>query len=64
MRAILLFVGLMLAWALIFSLPTMLLWNWLMPHLFGAPVIDLWQALGLALLARFLLGTGSSKNNS
>ena len=32
------------------------LWNWLLPTLFGAPAIGFWQALGLLLLCRILLG--------
>jgi hypothetical protein len=33
-----------------------LLWNWLMPSLFGAPIISFWQALGLLALCRILFG--------
>ena len=33
-----------------------LLWNWLMPPLFGLPVISFWQALGLLALSRILVG--------
>jgi len=39
---------------LILALPTMWLWNWLMPHLFGLVTINFWQALGLNFLS-FLL---------
>ena len=35
---------------------TMLLWNWLMPVLFGTPAISFVQALGLILLSRIILG--------
>jgi hypothetical protein len=34
----------------------MLLWNWLMPVLFGWQTIDFFQALGLLVLSRILLG--------
>ena len=34
----------------------MLLWNWLLPMLFGWKQITLWQALGLLLLSRILFG--------
>ena len=34
----------------------MLLWNWLMPDIFGLTVINFWQALGLFLLTRILFG--------
>jgi hypothetical protein len=37
--------------ALIMALPTMLLWNWLMPTIFKLPEITFWQALGLIALA-------------
>ena len=34
----------------------MILWNWLMPTLFGLRLITFWQALGLLFLCRFLFG--------
>jgi len=34
----------------------MLLWNWLMPALFGWQTIDFWQAVGLLVLSKILLG--------
>lgn len=33
-----------------------LLWNWLLPTLFGWPSITFWQALGLLALCRILVG--------
>jgi hypothetical protein len=33
-----------------------LLWNWLLPPLFGWSVITFWQALGLLALCRILFG--------
>ena len=35
---------------------TMSLWNNLMPYLFHLPLLSYWQALGLLLLSRLLLG--------
>ena len=32
------------------------LWNWLLPALFGWPVLTFWQALGLLALCRILFG--------
>jgi hypothetical protein len=32
------------------------LWNWLMPDLFGLPVLRFWQAVGLMLLSWILFG--------
>jgi hypothetical protein len=34
----------------------MMLWNWLIPSLFHGPVLTFWQALGLLVLSRLLLG--------
>lgn len=34
----------------------MLLWNWLMPELFGWHAIGFWQAVGLLVLSKVLLG--------
>jgi hypothetical protein len=47
-------VVLALALAFIFGLFVMLLWNWLMPELFGLTYIDYWQAWGLVLLTHIL----------
>jgi hypothetical protein len=44
-----------------FSAIVMLLWNWLMPAIFGLASISIWQSLGLLALARILfsgLGAG------
>jgi hypothetical protein len=35
---------------------TMLLWNWLMPAIFGLPALSLLQAFGLLALSRILVG--------
>jgi hypothetical protein len=40
------------------------LWNWLMPALFGLKLITFWQALGLLVLSRILVGgLGGGSNN-
>lgn len=36
----------------------MLLWNWLMPYLFGVPTVTYWQAFGILILAKMLFGFG------
>jgi len=54
-EAILLVVGLLLLYALILAFPTMILWNWLMPRIFGLTQIDIFQALGLNFLSSILL---------
>ena len=42
--------------AFIFGYFVMLLWNWLMPEIFGLGLINYWQAFGLIVLARILVG--------
>jgi hypothetical protein len=54
------FLGLIVVFAIILSIPTMILWNWLMPTIFGLIEIDIWQALGLNILFSILFK--SSKN--
>lgn len=36
----------------------MLLWNWLMPELFGLSTINYWKAMGLLVLAKIIFGFG------
>jgi hypothetical protein len=36
------------------GLVVMLLWNWLMPEIFGLPAIDYWKAWGLLVLSWIL----------
>jgi len=38
------------------ALALMLLWNWLVPALFAIGTITFWQALGLLILLRILIG--------
>lgn len=40
----------------LFGWIVMLLWNWLMPDLFGLSTISFWQAAGLLLLCKILFG--------
>lgn len=39
-----------------FGLVIMLLWNWLMPMIFGLTVITYWQGIGILALASILFG--------
>jgi len=48
---------------LLLTLPTLWLWNWLMPVIFGLPVINFWQALGLNLLSGLLIKNYSGKSS-
>ena len=45
-----------IAFAGIIGLAISWLWNCLMPSLFNLPIIGFWQAIGLAVLARLLIG--------
>jgi magnesium-transporting ATPase (P-type) len=47
----------------VLSLATMLLWNWLMPMIFGITSITYLQAMGLLILSKILL-TGIGKRPS
>ncbi len=38
----------------LFGWVTMSLWNWLVPALFGGPMVTFWQALGLLVLSKIL----------
>ena len=42
--------------AFIFGYFVMLLWNWLMPDIFGLTEINYWQAFGIIILARLIFG--------
>jgi hypothetical protein len=44
------------AFALAFGWFVMLLWNWLMPVIFGLGAISYWQAFGLVVLAKLIFG--------
>ena len=50
------FVLFVVAAVLVLGAVVMGLWNWLMPDLFGWRTISLWQAVGLLVLSRILLG--------
>lgn len=56
-RWIILGVGAALLFAFLFGYFVMLLWNWLMPEMFGLGVINYWQAFGIIILARLIFGT-------
>lgn len=49
--------------SLVLALPVMLLWDWLMPILFGLPPITWLQAWGLMLLCSFLFKSHSTKKD-
>ena len=51
---IFLVIGILMLAVILFGAPLMVLWNWLMPTIFGIPEIGFWQACGLQLLATIL----------
>ena len=61
------FLGIIAAggFAILFGYVVMLLWNWLMPLLFGLSLINFWQAVGIIILAKLLFGGfGGHKHKS
>lgn len=47
--------------SVVLSIPVLLLWNWLMPTIFGITKITLGQAWGISLLCGILFGQDSSE---
>jgi hypothetical protein len=60
---IFLVIGILMLAVILFGAPLMVLWNWLMPTIFGLPEIGFWQACGLQLLATILFKSTSFKTN-
>lgn len=50
--------------ALLIGGPLWLLWNWVMPIIFGLPYITFWQAVGLNLLATILFKSNVNINKN
>jgi hypothetical protein len=55
--------------AILFGFIIMWLWNWLMPEIFGLTTLTYWQAVGIFILLKILLGgmgghSGSKKKHS
>jgi hypothetical protein len=46
---------------LLFGYGFMLLWNWLMPEIFGLPSLTYWKAVGILVMAKLLFGSFESK---
>ncbi len=51
-------IALAVLFAFLFGWIVMLLWNWLMPEIFGLKAISYWQAWGLVLLSHILVKPG------
>ena len=47
-------IGVFLGVGLFLSIPLCLLWNWLMPTIFGLPTLNLLEAFGLSVLVTLL----------
>ena len=52
------------ALGIVFGFAIMLLWNWLMPNLFGLKGITYWQGIGIFILAKFIFGFGMGSSSS
>ena len=61
-EAIAAFIGMIAIAIVLLGYPLMLLWNWLMPVIFGLPEITFWQAIGLNLLSTILFKSTTIKN--
>jgi hypothetical protein len=53
-EAIALFIGTIAIIIVLLGYPVMLLWNWLIPEIFGLSEITFWQAIGLNILCTIL----------
>ena len=49
--------------AFLFGWVIMLLWNWLMPEIFGLGTITYWQGFGIFFLAKILFGFGGDHSS-
>jgi hypothetical protein len=50
--------------SIVFAIPVWLLWNWLMPMIFGLTKLTLWQAWGVTFLSALLFKSGSGTVSS
>ncbi len=52
-----------IAFLLLFGYGFMLLWNWLMPDVFGLPILTYWKAVGILVMAKLLFGHFEGKGH-
>jgi len=52
-----------IAFLLLFGYGFMLLWNWLMPDVFGLPSLSYWQGVGILVMAKLLFGSFEGKGH-
>jgi hypothetical protein len=62
-EAIAAFLGMIAIAIVLLGYPLMMLWNWLMPVIFGLPEITFWQAIGLNLLSTVLFKSTTIKKD-
>ena len=56
-------IGVFIGYGIVLSIPLWLLWNWLMPHIFGLPTINVLEALGLSVLITLMAPRSIQFNN-
>ena len=49
---------------LLLALPVFIVWNLVVPDVFGLPTITFWQALGISMLTRMLFAPSRSGDSS
>jgi hypothetical protein len=54
LESVLTVIGLIILVVMLLGLPLQLLWNWLMPSIFGLKYITFWEAVGLNTIASIL----------
>ena len=54
-------IGMVVGVVLLLTLPTMWLWNYVMPTVFGLPEISVWQTLVLLILAEIFFKKNINK---
>jgi hypothetical protein len=50
--------------SLLFGWFVMLLWNWLMPFIFGLPTLSFWQCVGFMIMIRLIVPNATVKTKS
>ena len=60
---IFIFIAILSIASFIIAFPTMWIWNWIMPEIFGLPKITYSQAVGLQLLSTLLIRSTNSSSN-
>jgi hypothetical protein len=54
LEGILTVIGLLMLVVILLGLPLQILWNWLMPSIFGLKYITFWEAVGLNTISSIL----------